>query len=56
MKINANLDDALPLNKTIEIPTIKSVLHEIINIIHKFSWIKVCIKRKNENRNKRYWY
>ena len=41
MKIKFNSDDELPLNKAIEIPTIKIVVRaifvEIINIIHKFS-------------------
>ena len=38
MKINVNLDDELPLNKTIETPTITKLFYmKIINIIHKFS-------------------
>ena len=41
MKIKFNSDDELPLNKTIEIPTmtivVRAVFHENNNIIHKFS-------------------
>ena len=41
MKIKFNSDDELPLNKTIEIPTVmivvRAILLKMTNIIHKFS-------------------
>ena len=41
MKIKLNLDDKLPLNKTIEILSIvivtRAVFHEMTNIIHTLS-------------------
>ena len=44
LKIKFNSDNELPLNKAIEIPTmkivVKAVFHEIINI-HKFSSMNV---------------
>ena len=52
MKIKFNSDDELPLNKTIKIPTIKIVVRAIFlkktNIIHKFSYMNVCMNYKNE--------
>ena len=41
MKIKFNSDDKLPLNKTVQIPTItivvRAIFSKITNIIHKFS-------------------
>ena len=41
MKIKCNSDDELPLNKTIEIPSmtivVRAIFRKITNIIHKFS-------------------
>ena len=46
-KIKFNSDDELPLNKTIEIPSmaivVRTVLMKIKNVIHKFSWMNFCI-------------
>ena len=52
MKIKFNLDDQLPLNKAIEIPTItivaRAMFLKITNIIHKLSQMNVCIKYKKQ--------
>ena len=47
MKIKYNLDDELPLNKTIEIPTMTIVVRaiffmKIANITHKF-FLEECL-------------
>ena len=49
MKIKFDLDDDLPLNKTIEIHNVTTVVRAIfmkINIICKFSWINAHMNYK----------
>ena len=53
MKIKFNSDDELPLNKTIEIPSMTIVvraifLESIKSIIHKYFSMNICINYKNE--------
>ena len=47
MKIKFNSDNELSLNKKIEIPTmtivVRAIFLKITNIIHKFSWMNICI-------------
>ena len=52
MKIKFTSDDELPLNRTIEIPSMTIVVRVFFflrttNIIHKFFLTNVCIKYKN---------
>ena len=50
MKINFNSDGDLPLNKTIEIPSmvivVRAIFMKITNIIHKSSWMNVYINHE----------
>ena len=50
MKIKFDLDDDLPLNKTIEIHNVTTVVRaifmKITNIICKFSWINAHMNYK----------
>ena len=50
-KIKFNADDNIPLNKIIYNPTItiiiRSVTKKMVNLIHNFSLMNVCMKYKN---------
>ena len=51
LKIKFNADDQLPLNKTIEIPTITIVARAVFlesNKYYPHVFLEVCIKYKNE--------
>ena len=51
MKIKFNADDNIPLNKFIYFPTItiiiRSATKNLVNIIHNFCLMNVCMKYKN---------
>ena len=51
MKIKFNTDDNISLNKFIDFPKItiiiRSVTQKMVNIIHNFSLMNVCMKYRN---------